>query len=108
MKLDDEDCLRFEVVGNKDMAANFPVEVEFNRVNVEENMGKSQSKKDRISPPRDSEISGDQDVRASSNTEGSETTSERLDLDLVLGKTSSNSSPECSDISFNRNNTFSR
>ena len=36
----------FEVVENKYMAANFPVEVEFNRGNVEENMGKSQSKKD--------------------------------------------------------------
>ena len=73
--------------------------MEFNRENSEVSMQHSGSDKDWRLPPRDSKISGDQGVRENSNTEGFKITSDRLDSDLVLGRTSSNSSPQCSDIS---------
>ena len=72
---------------------------EFNRDNLEENMGHSWSDKYLKFPPRDSEISGDQDVWENSNEEGSKITSDRLDSDLVLGRYSSNYSTHCSIIS---------
>ena len=62
-------------------------------------MGHSWSDKDKKFPPRDSEISGNQDVWENLNEEGSNIASDRLESDLVLGRTSSNYSPQCSDIS---------
>ena len=45
VKLDDEGCLSFEVVGDKDMAAHFSIALDFNGDNLEEDRGNSQSKK---------------------------------------------------------------
>ena len=43
MKLDDASCLSFEVVGDRAMAIDFSMEVDFNVVNSVENKGHSGS-----------------------------------------------------------------
>ena len=64
-----------------------------------ENRGNSGSGKCWISLPRGFEVWGDQEMQENSNVEVSETTSERMDSNLVLGKYSLKSSSQCSDIS---------
>ena len=97
--MEDECSFNLEVVVDKYAAGDFLMEVEFDRDNSEVSMGHFCSDEDQKFPPRDSEISGDQDVQENSNDEGSKIASDRLDSDLVLGITSSNYSPQCSDIS---------
>ena len=68
VKLLGEGFLRFEMVGDKDMAVDCSVAVEFNEANSKEDRGHSQSKKGWTSLPRDSDISGNQEVWENSNT----------------------------------------
>ena len=73
--------------------------MELNAVILVENRGHFGSGNCWIFLPRGFEIWGDQEIRENSNAEVSETTLERLESDLVLGKASPNSSSQCLDIS---------
>ena len=85
--------------GRQIWATSFCMTMEFNKVNSEVSVGHSCLYKGWIFPPKGSELSDDQDLWDNSNVEGSKIFSDRLDSDLFLGRASSNSSPQCSDIS---------
>ena len=86
-------------MGEEDVATNCVMTVEFRKVNVEVNAGRSRSGKYWESFPRGSEVKDDQGMWGTSNAEVSYDKLDSLVLDLVLGKVSPSSSLQCSYIS---------